>query len=187
MKTSRSSRQHGVVCGLQKTLVRVLDSIARKVSAHAINFTANILLMSRHHPARRRRNFSKLNKRYVKRNDLKKLSLVLRDVKLHFNIGLGEVEALLFCYDYEFFTITHLANAMSRSRKKLYERTILPLKQKGYVEVIHHGKEVDSYINALFHEKSGNEHRLGLSQSGRMLVQRIYRKLEGGEPINLEA
>ena len=168
-------------------MIRVLDSISRKVSAHAINFTANILLMSRHHPSRRRRDFSKLNKRYVKRNDLKKLSLALRDVKLNFDIGLAEVETLLFCYDYEFFTINHLSKAMGKSRKKLYERTVLPLKQKGYIEVIHHGKEVDSYVNALFHEKSGNEHRLGLSQSGRMLVQRIYRKLDGGEPINLES
>lgn len=143
--------------------------------------------MSRHHPVRQRRQFSKLNKRYVKRNDLKKLSLVLRDVKAHYEIGQAEIELLLFCYDYEFFTVNHVAKAMSKSRKKLYERTILPLKQKGYIEVVHHGKEVDAYINALFDERLGNENRLGLSQSGRLLVQRIYRKLDGAEPINVSS
>lgn len=141
--------------------------------------------MSRHHPVRQRRQFSKLNKRYVKRNDLKKLSLVLRDVKAHYDIGQAEVEFLLFAYDYEFFTVNHVAQALSKSRKKLYERTVLPLKHKGYVDVVYHAKEVDSYVSALFDEKLGNEHRLSLSKSGRLLVQRIYRKLEGGEPITL--
>jgi hypothetical protein len=141
--------------------------------------------MSRHHPVRQRRQFSKLNKRYVKRNDLKKLSLVLRDVKANYDIGQAEVEFLLFAYDYEFFTVNHIAKSLSKSRKKLYERTVLPLKNKGYVDIVYHAKEVDSYVNALFDEKLGNEHRLSLSQSGRLLVQRIYRKLEGGEPINL--
>ena len=141
--------------------------------------------MSRHHPVRRGREFSKLNKRYVKRNDLKKLSLVMRDIKANYDIGQAELELLLFCYDYEFFTMNHIAKALSKSRKKLYERTVLPLKQKGYIEIVHHGKGVDVYINALFDERLGNENRLGLSQSGRLLVQRIYRKLEGGEPINL--
>jgi len=141
--------------------------------------------MSRHHPGRRRRDFSKLNKRYVKRNDLKKLSMVMRDIKLNYNIGSAEIEAILFCYDYEFFTVNHLAKTMKKSKNKLYERTILPLKQKGYIEVIHPGKGVDSFVNAMFHEAGHHENRLGLSQSGRLLVQRIYRKLEGGEPINL--
>jgi hypothetical protein len=140
--------------------------------------------MSRHHPGRQRRQFSKLNKRYVKKNELKKLSLVLRDVKANYDIGQAEVEFLLFAYDYEFFTVNHIAKSLSKSRKKLYERTVLPLKNKGYVEIVYHGKGVDSYINALFDEKVGNEHRLGLSQSGRLLVQRIYRKLYGDEPID---
>jgi len=139
--------------------------------------------MSRHHPVRQRRQFGKLNKRYVNRNELKKLSMVLRDIKSNYDIGQAEIEFLLFCYDYEFFTVNHIAQAMEKSRKKLYERTILPLRHKGYLDIVYHGKEVDAYVNALFDERLGNEHRLGLTQSGRLLVQRIYRKLDGGEPI----
>jgi hypothetical protein len=141
--------------------------------------------MSRHHPSRQRRQFGKLNKRYVKHNELKKLSLVLRDIKSNYEIGQAELEFILFCYDYEFFTVSHIAEAMGKSRNKLYERTVLPLKQKGYIDIVYHGKEVDAYVNALFDERLGNENRLGLTQSGRQLVQRIYRKLSGGEPISL--
>jgi len=141
--------------------------------------------MSRHHPGRKRREFSKLNKRYVKKNELKKLSMVMRDIKLNYDIGTAEIEAMLFCYDYEFFTVDHLAKAMKKSRSKLYERTVMPLQQKGYLEVIHPGKGIDSFVNAMFHEAGHHKNRLGLSQSGRILVQRIYRKLEGGEPIKL--
>jgi len=141
--------------------------------------------MSRHHPVRKRREFSKLNKRYVKKNELKKLSMVMRDIRLNYDIGTAEIEAMLFCYDYEFFTVDHLAKAMKKSRSKLYERTVMPLQQKGYLEVIHHGKGIDSFVNAMFHEAGHHKNRLGLSQSGRILVQRIYRKLEGGEPIKL--
>ena len=141
--------------------------------------------MSRHHPGRKRREFSKLNKRYVKKNELKKLSMVMRDIKLNYDIGTAEIEAMLFCYDYEFFTVDHLAKAMKKSRSKLYERTVMPLQQKGYLEVIHPGKGIDSFVNAMFHEAGHHKNRLGFSQSGRILVQRIYRKLEGGEPIKL--
>ena len=141
--------------------------------------------MSRHHPGRKRREFSKLNKRYVKKNELKKLSMVMRDIKLNYDIGTAEIEAMLFCYDYEFFTVDHLAKAMKKSRSKLYERTVMPLQQKGYLEVIHPGKGIDSFVNAMFHEAGHHKNRVGLSQSGRILVQRIYRKLEGGEPIKL--
>ena len=74
---------------------------------------------------------------------------------------------------------------MSKRRNKLYERTILPIIQKGYIVIVNQGKEVDAYVNALFDERLGNENRLGLTQSGRQLVQRIYRKLSGGEPISL--
>jgi len=74
---------------------------------------------------------------------------------------------------------------MKKSMSKLYERTVMPLQQKGYLEVIHPGKGIDSFVNAMFHEAGHHKNRLGLSQSGRILVQRIYRKLEGGEPIKL--
>lgn len=141
--------------------------------------------MSRHHSGRRRRDFSKLNKRYVGKNYLKKWPLVMRDVKKNYDLQQVEVEFLLFAYDYEFFTVSHVATALKRSKAKLYERTVLPLKQRGWLETVYHGRGVDQYVNQLFHESSKHEHRIGLTQKGRMMVQRIYRKLEGGEPINL--
>jgi len=141
--------------------------------------------MSRHHSGRRRRDFSKLNNRYVSKNYLKKWALVIRDVKKNYDLQQTEIEFLLFVYDYEFFTVSHAATVLKRSRTKLYERTVLPLKQRGWIETIYHGKDVDQYVNQLFHERSNHEHRLGLTQKARMMVQRVYRKLEGAEPINL--
>lgn len=141
--------------------------------------------MSRHHHGRRRRDFSKLNKRYVAKNYMKKWPLVIRDIKKNYELQQTEVELMLFIYDYEFFTVSHLAQTMHRSRTKLYERTILPMKQRGWIETVYNNKSVDSYVNEIFKEKQYHEHRLSLTQRGRMMVQRIYRKLEGGEPINL--
>lgn len=139
--------------------------------------------MSRHHNGRRRRDFNKLNKRYVANNYMKKWSLVVRDIKTNYGIQQAELEFMVYVYDFEFFTVSHVAKTMKRSREKLYERTILPLKKKGWIENVYHGKEVDQYVNALFQERRNHEHRLGLSQKGRMMVQRVYRKLDGSEPI----
>ena len=123
--------------------------------------------MSRHHPGRRRRDFSKLNKRYVNKNHLKKWSLVVRDIKSNHDVQQTELEFMLFVYDYEFFTLSHIAKTMKRSKNKLYERTILPLKQRGWVEDVWHGKDVDTYVNALFEQNEKfHENRLGLSQKG---------------------
>tara|TARA_R110002074_G_scaffold30333_3_gene86003 strand:+ start:7569 stop:8000 length:432 start_codon:yes stop_codon:yes gene_type:complete len=143
--------------------------------------------MNRHNPSRKRREFSKLSNKYVSRNHLKQLSLVVRDVKSASGVGQAELELMLFIYDYEFFTITHVAAAMSKSRTKLYRRTILPLKKKGFIENVFHGKNVDSFVNALFKDadEKGSESRLGLSKKGRLFVQRFYRKLDGQEPIKV--
>lgn len=116
---------------------------------------------------------------------MKKWTLVVRDIKTNYGLQQTELELMMYIYDYEFFTVSHLAKVIERSRTKLYERTILPLKRNEWVETVYHGKSVDSYVNAMFNEKTQHEHRLGLSQKGRMMVQRVYRKLEGAEPINL--
>ncbi|MDG2285040.1 MAG: hypothetical protein P8N43_05890 [Alphaproteobacteria bacterium] len=121
-----------------------------------------------------------LNSKFVGKNHLKKWSLALRETKEAHGVGTAEVELVLFAYDYEFFTITHIAKAMKRNRAKLYERTILPLKRKGLVEDVHYAKDVDSFVNAMFegNDWRRNESRLGLSRRGRLLVQSIYRRLE---------
>ena len=141
--------------------------------------------MGRSHPSRKRRDFSKLNNRYVNKNYLKKWSLVTKDISSNYGVSQTELEFMLFIYDYEFFTVSHVAKVLKRSKKKLYDRTVLPLKREGHIETVYHGKGVDAYVDALFHERGvNNENRLSLSQKGRLLIQRVYRKLEGGDPIN---
>ena len=141
--------------------------------------------MSRYHNGRRRRQFSKLNSRYVSKNYMKKWALVVRDIKDNYDLKQTELEFMLHIYDFEFFTVSYIAKTMKRSKAKLYERTILPLKRAGWIDNVHEGKDGDVYVNALFQERENHEHRLGLSQKGRMMVQRVYRKLDGDEPINI--
>lgn len=149
-----------------------------------LNFEANISLMQRFNPRKKRREFHFLSEKYIRRNYIKNLYLVFEDVKMNHNISRVHLEFMLYVYDYEFFTVKHIAEKLGRSKNKLYERTINPLKRNGYLEDAYHAKNVDAFVNAMFEERSFNDNRITLSAKGRLLVQRVYRKLEGEETIN---
>lgn len=138
--------------------------------------------MKRHHPERMRREFSVLHQSLISKNYLKNLCLILDEFQKKYGIRRVDMEFMLFAYEYEFFTVTFIAKKLGRSRNKLYERTILKLKQEGYLEIVHSAKDVDGYVYALFKEvKDKNTNRLTLSHKGRLAVQRFYRRLEGEE------
>tara|TARA_R110002074_G_scaffold170807_3_gene333139 strand:- start:307 stop:750 length:444 start_codon:yes stop_codon:yes gene_type:complete len=143
--------------------------------------------MSRHHSGRRRREFAILNSRYVNKNYLKSLSLVFRDIKENYGVNQKELEFMMYFYEYEFFTSHWAASVLKRSQKKLYERTITPLRQQGLLEVVYNKSNAD-FLGTIFADETKNyRSRYAVSQKGRLIVQRVYRKLEGDDPIKLES
>jgi hypothetical protein len=145
--------------------------------------------MKRHRPERRMREFSYLHEKYVNKNYLKYLRLAEKDMLQHYNIRPVEMQVMLFAYDYEFFTSTHMAESLFASAKKFRQRTLQPMMQKGLIHAVHKkykvdtGSEADMYFTQ--EAKMNYKHRYGLTPKARHLVQRFYRKLEGEEAIKI--
>ena len=135
---------------------------------------------SKVHKKKINREFLPLQGKYVRHNDMKYLSLAIRDMVNHTDLTRAELEFMLYTYDLEFFEITWAANTYNQSRKKVYERIILPLKKKGYItEYYNHQSEEDVQMFSLRRTAS----KLSLSHKGRHAVQRFYRKVYGEEDI----
>ncbi len=146
--------------------------------------------MSRKHYGRRMRDFSHLNSKYIHRNYLKYLKLATREAAGKYDLSINEIMVLFFLYDLEFFTIGYVAEELSQSKKKFGDRTIYPLQKKGYIEKAYTKSDSRNITgeSALFYQETRNNYRnrYCLSKKARLTIQRIYRKLEGDEPINLE-
>lgn len=146
--------------------------------------------MSRKHSGRRMRDFSYLNEKYIHRNYLKYLKLAAREAVDRYDLTLNEIMVLFFLYDLEFFTIKYAAEALFQNQKKFGDRIIYPLQTKGYIEKAYTRTDSRNITgeSALFYQETRKNYRnrYCLSNKARLTVQRIYRKLEGDEPINLE-
>lgn len=147
--------------------------------------------MRRNQPSRKMRQFSKLSEKYVPRNYMKYLKLAMRDMQENHDITNNELKILLFFYDYEFFTLDHAAEAIHQSRKRFAERILYPMQKKGLVTQVHKrwSVETGSDVDMFFASESKHNYkvRYGVSQRGRLLVQRFYRKMEGDETIKVSS
>tara|TARA_R110000765_G_scaffold307957_1_gene401660 strand:+ start:136 stop:564 length:429 start_codon:yes stop_codon:yes gene_type:complete len=137
---------------------------------------------SKLHKKKLNREFLHLQEKYVNRNYAKYYGLALRDMVKYTDLTKAELEFLVYAYDLEFFEITWISASYGQSRKKLYERIILPLKKKGYLQeylgVGKNAEDVDVYFGI-----RRNAQKLSVSHKGRHNVQRLYRKCEGEEEI----
>ena len=133
--------------------------------------------MSRYHSGRKRREFNKLNARYVSSNYLKKLKRALSYTKDKHDVTFNECMFLLKFYEYEFFTLRHAAKALEQNEKKLYERVFTPLRRKGLLDR-HYDKTDMTMLDAMFEEKNNYRVRYALTQRARILVQQFYRNIE---------
>lgn len=128
------------------------------------------------------REFSRLNQRYVKRNYLKNLREVLLSTQANNDVFQKEIMFMFWAYDLEFWTLDYAAKEYKISKKKLGERTVFPLVKEGYLYK-HFDKLTPSstYEDHLFREETKYNYRVryALTQKGRLLVQRVYRDLEG--------
>jgi len=128
------------------------------------------------------REFSMQDSKYILRNYLKNLKTVKRKVRNEYDISFSMVEFLMWGYDLQFFTIKHASKGIGVTEKNTANRFIYPLVNKGYLYK-HFDKLTPSqtYEAHLFRDETKMNYRVryALTQKARLLVQRIYRDLEG--------
>jgi len=128
------------------------------------------------------RESSRLNQRYVKRNYLKNLRKVLLSTQETYDVFSKEIMFMLWAYDLEFWTLDYASKEYGVSKKKLSERTVYPLMNEGYVyKHFDRLTPSDTYEDHLFRDETKYNYRVryALTQKARLLVQRVYRDLEG--------
>lgn len=136
---------------------------------------------------RRMREYAILPAKNILRNYLKYLRHVQVDICTQYELTPSQFQFLLFIYDLEFFTLvyarTHFAPISDNKMRLIYTK---PLMNKGLIDVYISRQSVTEEDKQLFMLDKGIGYgaRLALSQKGRLLVQKIYRKLEGKEAIN---
>ena len=135
------------------------------------------------------REFSKIDKRYIQENHLKNLHYMYLDAYENYGLGKAPLDFMLFIYDLEFWTIDYVAGAMNKSRNKLQQRIVYPLLKEEWIYK-HFDKLTPSQNmeDHFFREETKYNYRVryALSQKGRLMVARMYRKMRGEEPFNYE-
>ena len=128
------------------------------------------------------REFSPQDKKYILRNYLKNIKTVKRKINKEYDISFSMVEFLLWGYDLQFFTIKYAAKGLGMNENNTANRFIYPLVNKGYLYK-HFDKLTPSqtFQDHLFREETKMNYRVryALTQKARLLVQRIYKELEG--------
>ena len=127
------------------------------------------------------RDFSRQDKKYIKRNNLKRLKQMRQKVRSQWEISFSDLEFLLWGYDLQFFTIDYAAQDLGMNKTNLSNRVVYPLQKAGYIYK-HFDKLTpsDTYEDHLFRDETKYNYRVryGLTQKARLLVQRFYRELE---------
>jgi len=127
------------------------------------------------------RDFSRQDKKYIKRNDLKRLKQMRQKVTSQWEISFSDLEFLLWGYDLQFFTIDYAAQDLEMNKTNMSNRIIYPMQRAGYLYK-HFDKLTpsDTYEDHLFRDETKYNYRVryGLTQKARLLVQRFYRELE---------
>ena len=128
------------------------------------------------------RDFALQDKKYILRNFLKRLKEVKRNINKNTDLSFSQVEFLLWGYDLQFFTIDYASKDMGMNKNNTQNRFIYPMVNKGYIYK-HFDKLTpsDTYEDHLFRDETKYNYRVryALTQKARLLVQRVYRELEG--------
>ena len=134
------------------------------------------------------REFSKIDPKFILRNDLKYITFMYRDAKENHDLNPTELDILLFTYDLEFWTLDYLAEGMMRSKKQLTKKYLHVLQAKGCVynhfeKLTPSNKEEDMF----FREETKYNYRVryAITQKARLLVSRMYRKIYGEESFKI--
>lgn len=122
----------------------------------------------------------------IGRSYLKYQRLVMRDMVANYEATERELNFMLFIYDYEFFTMDHISESYFYNRIKLAQRLMYPLQRKDIIYKYYNRLAPATHLDAMFNESKWKyKVRYALTQKGRLMVQKYYRKLEGEEQINI--
>ena len=132
------------------------------------------------------REFSKKDSSEVAYTNLKNLHFLYQEAKKNHELGRAQLDFLMFIYDYEFFTIEHIANALNKSESRMRKRLIYQMVNDGWVYK-HFDKLTPSanVEDAYFRDETKYNYRIryAITQRGRLVVTRLYRKMNGEEPF----
>src|SRR5210317_758370 len=135
------------------------------------------------------RDFSYLKEKWMKDNYLKNWSIVMSDMLSRYDLSDKEMRFMLFVYDLEFFTMDWIAGEYKYEKRNIGRRLVYPLLKKGYIYK-HFDKLTPSTSREdhLFRDETKYNYRVryALSQNGRLVVSRFYRKMAGEEPISVK-
>jgi hypothetical protein len=134
------------------------------------------------------REFSKIDPKFIQRNDLKNITFLYMDAELNYGLNSTDIEFLFFVYDLEFWTMDYVGKTMMRSKEQLRKKQLYKLKELGLVykhfdKLSPSNAEQDMFFRD--ENKFNYRVRYALSQKGRLLVARLYRKMNGEEPFRL--
>jgi DNA-binding MarR family transcriptional regulator len=135
------------------------------------------------------RDFSYLKEKWMKDNYLKNWSIVMSDMLSRYDLSDKEMRFMIFVYDLEFFTMDWIAGQYKYEKRNIGRRLVYPLLKKGYIYK-HFDKLTPSAVREdhLFRDETKYNYRVryALSQNGRLVVSRFYRKMAGEEPISVK-
>ena len=128
------------------------------------------------------RDFALQDKKYILRNYLKRLKEVKRNINKNTDLSFSQVEFLLWGYDLQFFTIDYASKGMGMNKNNTQNRFVYPMVNKGYLyKPFDKLTPSNTYEDHLFRDETKYNYRVryALTQKARLLVQRVYRELEG--------
>ena len=130
---------------------------------------------------KRYREFSKLNEKYVGNNYCKNLRLAFEVMSQRHGLTRGQVEFLLYVYELEFFTLSHISRQFGITEHKVGDMFVYRM-VKSNLLYKHFDKlsPPDDHVDQMFRQENKYTYRVryAMSQQGRLLVQRFYRLLE---------
>lgn len=112
-----------------------------------------------------------------KENILKWYKRTVKEVAAENKITVAQLEFMVWCYDFEFFTRKYASEQLRVNPRNLYTRMIHPLLGKDLLYRYHHRFDVyKKFEDAMFHEEGGHKYRVryALSKRGVMIVERLY-------------
>lgn len=135
------------------------------------------------------RDFSYIKEKWIKDNYLKNWTIVMNDMLSRYELSDKELRFMIFVYDLEFFTLDWIAAKYQYEKRNVGRRLVYPLMKKGYIYK-HFDKLTpsDTMEDHLFRDETKYNYRVryALSQNGRLVVSRFYRKMAGEEPIGVK-
>ena len=113
----------------------------------------------------------------------------MNDMLSRYELSDKELRFMIFVYDLEFFTLDWIAVKYQYEKRNVGRRLVYPLMKKGYIYK-HFDKLTpsDTMEDHLFRDETKYNYRVryALSQNGRLVVSRFYRKMAGEEPIGVK-